>query len=699
MQKYYRLSGLGCANCAAKIEEKVRELPQISHASMKFVTETLDVEYSAAGEESISAQIEKIVHSYEPDVVISEITGSETKTVDDKYGKANRKPLIFRLAAAAILTASGFLFGEEEGTGQVLFLIAYLLIGYDVILLAFKNILHGMYFEENFLMSIATIGAVAIREYPEAAAVMLFYQLGELFQSMAVDHSKKSIRSLLEIRPDYANIKKDDAVIRVNPVDVRINDQIIVKAGERVPLDGIVTDGTSLIDTSALTGESIPREVTAGDCILSGTINQSGMLTVLVTKEFGDSTVSRILDLVKNASDKKAPTERFITKFSKIYTPVVVGLAVLIAILPPIFNGFTGWSAWLHRGLVFLVVSCPCALVLSIPLGFLGGIGSASRKGILIKGSNYLEVLNHVGTVVFDKTGTLTEGVFKVTKIRPYNGFSEAIVLENAAYAEANSSHPIARSILKAYEKDIERPRIQDVQETSGHGVKAVIDGKSILVGNSKFMQQNALVVPDEINNGTLVHTAMDNIYTGSIQISDNLKPDSKATIQNLKNRGIEKIVMLTGDNESIGRKIGTELNLDQVYSNLLPEQKVEKLEEMLSARKNGKSLIFVGDGINDAPVLARADVGIAMGGLGSDAAIEAADIVIMTDEPSKIVTAIQIADKTNRIVKENIFFSLGVKGTILVLGALGLSGMWEAVFADVGVMLLAVVNSMRLLR
>lgn len=699
MQKQYRLSGLGCANCAAKIEQKVSKLPQVQYASVKFVTNMLDLEYSGSDTAALLQDIQKIVHSFEPDVIVSEINGINPEISGKEPEKNSRRLLIIRLAAAAILIAAGFVFGEETGQGQVLFLTAYFLIGYDVIFLAFRNIIRGQYFEENFLMSIASIGAVAIREYPEAAAVMLFYQLGDLFQEMAVNRSKKSITALMNIRPDYANLKTDNGFIRVNPVEVKIDDLIIVKAGERVPLDGIVIGGNSMIDTSALTGESLPRNVESGDTILSGSINQSGMLTIQVTREFGDSTVSKILDLVRNASDKKASTERFITKFSKIYTPVVVGLAVLIAILPPIINGFTGWTEWLHRGLVFLVISCPCALVLSVPLGFFGGIGNASKKGILIKGSNYLEVLNHVETVVFDKTGTLTEGVFEVTKICPYNGFTEAMVLENAAYAEANSSHPIARSILNAYEKDIERPKIREVQETSGHGVKAMIDGKNVLVGNAKFMQQNTLTVPDETYPGTLVHTAVDNVYTGSILISDKIKPDSKAAIRDLKSQGVESIVMLTGDNESIGRTIGAELNIEQVYSNLLPDQKVEKLEEMLAVKKNGKSLVFVGDGINDAPVLARADVGIAMGGLGSDAAIEAADVVIMTDEPSKLVTAIQIAKRTNKIVRENIIFSLGIKGSFLILGALGISGMWEAVFADVGVMLLAVMNSMRLLR
>ncbi len=649
----------------------------------KFLLEVEFLSSHETDEDRIAREIDEIVRSIEPDVTVSEILAAgmkESAAIEEKGKRNERTWLISRLILSALLLLGGFLLKERGFLGDVLYLAAWLIIGYDVLILAFKNILRGEYFEENFLMSIATIGAVFIREYPEAAAVMLFYQTGEFFQSLAVEHSKKSIKALLDIRPDYANLKTADTITKVDPSTVQIGQQIIVKPGERVPLDGVILSGASMIDTSALTGESLPRAVKTGDTLLSGTINQSGLLTVQVNKTFGDSTVSRILDLVRNAADKKAPTERFITKFSKVYTPIVVGLAVLISVLPPLFNNFTGWSEWLNRGLVFLVVSCPCALVLSIPLGFLGGISKASKNGILVKGSNYLEVLNHLDTVVFDKTGTLTEGIFSVNEISAQAGFSEETLLELAAHAEAHSTHPIARSILTAYGKTIDQRRIGEVKEVSGHGIEALIDGKKVLAGNGPFLQQHGVTVPEGNPLGTQIHVAADHVYAGSILIADRIKNDSQQAIRNLKNEGIRQVVMLTGDNEVIGKAVGQTLGMDRVVTNLLPEQKVEQVEALMAGKKNGKALAFVGDGINDAPVLARADVGIAMGGLGSDAAIE-------------------IARKTNRIVRQNIIFSLGVKGVVLVLGALGMTGMWEAVFADVGVMLLAVVNSMRLLR
>lgn len=579
-----------------------------------------------------------------------------------------------------------------------LYISCFLVVGWDVVYKAFRNILRGKVFDENFLMSIATIGAFAIGEYPEAAAVMLFYQVGELFQSYAVSQSRKSIATLMDIRPDYANIKRGDTLEKVDPDEVKIDDIIVVSAGERIPLDGVVIEGSSMVDTSALTGESVPRSVGVGSEALSGCINVSGVITIKVEKEFGESTVSKILDLVENASSKKSKSENFITKFARVYTPIVVFAALALAIIPPLVIKDATFSEWVYRALTFLVVSCPCALVISVPLSFFGGIGGASKVGVLVKGSNYLEALAETETVVFDKTGTLTKGVFDVQEICPEPSVSKEELLRLTAFAESYSNHPISLSLRRAFNNDIDKSLISDVEEISGHGVKAAISGKEVLAGNIKLMKKYN--VPCVENNviGTVVHVAIDKVYAGYIIIADKVKDDSALAIKKLKESGINKTVMLTGDNKNVGEKVANQLGIDKVYTELLPGDKVEKLEELFNEKTQKGKLAFVGDGINDAPVLARADIGIAMGGLGSDAAIEAADVVIMTDEPSKIATAMKISRKTLKIVKQNIVFALAIKIGVLALSAIGIATMWEAVFADVGVSVIAILNSLRAL-
>ena len=580
----------------------------------------------------------------------------------------------------------------------VLFLVSYTIVGGDVVLRALRNIIRGKVFDENFLMSIATIGAFFVGDFPEGVAVMLFYQVGELFQSYAVNKSRKSIASLMDIRPDYANVKKGDELVKVDPDEVQIGDIIVIKAGEKVPLDGKVIEGSSMIDTSALTGESVPREVEAGNDILSGCININGVIAVEVTKEYGESTVSKILDLVENASSKKSNSEQFITRFARYYTPIVVIIAVIIAIIPPLlFEGAT-FSDWIYRALSFLVVSCPCALVISIPLSFFGGIGGASRKGILVKGSNYLEALAKTEIVVFDKTGTLTKGVFNVQEIYPIE-ISKEELLELTAYVESYSNHPISLSLKRAFGKDIDNGRISDVEEISGHGVIALVDGKKVMAGNIKLMKKMNIPYFDGELIGTVVHVAVDNQYAGYIIIADEVKADSAKAIKDLKAANIKQTVMLTGDAKNVASKVAASLGLDKVYAELLPGDKVDKLEELFSQKSAKGKLAFVGDGINDAPVLARADIGIAMGGLGSDAAIEAADIVIMTDEPSKIATAIKISQKTLKIAQQNMVFAISVKVLFLILSVFGITTMWEAVFADVGVTIIAVLNAFRVLK
>ncbi|WP_312101795.1 heavy metal translocating P-type ATPase [Pygmaiobacter massiliensis] len=611
---------------------------------------------------------------------------------------ANKKRLI-RIIIGAVLFAIAVLLNLNNFAVELgLFLASFIIIGGDVVIKALKNISHGQVFDENFLMCIATIGAFIIGEYPEGVAVMLFYQVGELFQTYAVDKSRKSIASLMDIRPDYANVQRNGQLEKVDPDEVAIGDIIVVRPGEKIPLDAIVLEGSSMIDTKALTGESVPREASVGDTLLSGCINMSGLLTAKVTKEFGESTVSKILDLVENASTKKSNSENFITKFARYYTPVVVIVAALLAIIPPLVIPGATFSDWVYRALTFLVISCPCALVISVPLSFFGGIGAASINGVLIKGSNYLEALAQAETIVFDKTGTLTKGVFKVQNIFP-NGISEEELLRLTAYAESYSNHPISLSLKEAFGQEIDTSLISDVEEIAGHGVIAMVDGKQVAAGNNKMVKRFGL--PDvDIGDavGTIVHVIVDQEYRGYIVIADEVKDDAPQAIALLKKEQVRQTVMLTGDAKAIGEKVAKQLGLDQVYTELLPGDKVDKVEELMRQKSSNGKLVFVGDGINDAPVLARADLGIAMGGLGSDAAIEAADIVIMTDEPSKISTAMKISRKTLGIVRQNIVFSLIVKFAVLILGAMGIATMWAAVFADVGVSVIAILNAVRIL-
>ena len=586
----------------------------------------------------------------------------------------------------------------NEWLNKGIFIISYLIVGIEVLKEAIENIFKGEVFDENFLMSIATIGAFAIGEFPEAVAVMLFYQIGELFQSYAVNQSRRAIASLMDIRPDYANVKRENEISKVNPEEVKIGETIVVKPGEKIPLDGKVVDGESLIDTSALTGESVPRKAKIGDEVLSGCINQNGLLEIKVTKEFGESTVSKILDLVENASSKKSKSENFITKFARYYTPAVVIIAVILAIVPPfIFHNAT-FTEWLYRALTFLVVSCPCALVISIPLGFFGGIGGASKMGILVKGSNYLEALSQTEIVVFDKTGTLTQGIFEVQKIET-EGISKEEMLRLVTHAENYSNHPISKSLKKAYGKEIDKNIISKTEEISGKGIIAKVENNDIIIGNNKLMDEKNIQYKKCNEIGTILYVAINNKFEGYIVIADKVKEDAQKAIKILKQNHIKKTVMLTGDKKEIGEKIAEKLNIDEVYTELLPDGKVEKVEELLKQKSQKGKLAFVGDGINDAPVLALSDIGIAMGGLGSDSAIEAADVVIMTDEPSKLINAIKISKKTMRIVKENIIFAIAVKVAVLILSAFGLSTMWEAVFADVGVSVIAIINSLRVLR
>ena len=605
--------------------------------------------------------------------------------------------MLARIIAAAVLLAAGYLIPAQGWVRLVVFLVPYAVIGWDILWKAVRNISHGQVFDENFLMALATVGAFFTGEFPEAVAVMLFYQIGELFQNYAVGKSRQSIASLMDIRPDYANLERDGKTEQVDPEEVAVGDVILVKPGEKIPLDGVVLEGDSMVNTSALTGESVPREAYPGSDVISGCINQNGLLRIRVTKEFGESTVAKILDLVENSSSKKAKAENFITKFARWYTPAVVIAAVLLAVIPPlILQG--GWNDWIHRALIFLVISCPCALVISVPLSFFGGIGGASRNGILVKGGNYLESLAHAETVVFDKTGTLTRGVFNVTAIHP-NSFSEADLLELAALAESYSDHPISRSIREAYGKDPDLSRVTDVEELSGRGVRVRIDGKTVCAGNDKLMEETGVQWHPCHRVGTTVHIAVDGEYAGHIVISDEVKPDAAQAVSALKQQGISRTVMLTGDAKAVGESVAKELGLDEVHTELLPAGKVDCVEQLLKQKSAKGTLVFVGDGINDAPVLSRADIGIAMGAMGSDAAIEAADIVLMDDKPSKIADAIRIARKTLRIVTQNIVFALAIKGIVLLLGALGLANMWEAVFADVGVSVIAILNAMRALK
>lgn len=609
------------------------------------------------------------------------------------------KKRLVRIIIGSIIYLMAFLIKPEiNWFSPVMFTISYIIIGGDIVWKAIRNILRGKVFDENFLMTVATVGAFLIREFPEAVAVMLFYQVGELFQSYAVSQSRRSISELMDIRPDYANLVIESGdTTRVDPEEVKIGDTILVAAGEKIPLDGTVIDGSSMIDTSALTGESVPREAAVGSDVLSGCVNINGILRIKVTKEYGESTVSKILDLVENASSKKSNSENFITKFAAVYTPIVVISALLLAVIPPLVIPGASFEQWLYRALTFLVVSCPCALVISVPLSFFGGIGGASKAGILVKGSNYLEALAETEFVVFDKTGTLTQGVFDVQEIYAKDITKEEL-LALTAYAESYSNHPISLSLKRAYGKEIDKNRLSNVEEISGHGIIASVDGKVVAAGNSKLMTRLNISYSEDVALGTVVHVAVDNSYAGYIVISDKVKPDAAMAIQTLKAAHVKQTVMLTGDSKSVGEKVAKELQMDQVYTELLPGDKVEKLEELFTQKSAKGKLAFVGDGINDAPVLARADIGVAMGGLGSDAAIEAADVVIMTDEPSKLGTAIKISKKTLGIVRQNIIFALAIKIGVLILSAFGLATMWEAVFSDVGVSVIAILNALRAL-
>lgn len=687
------LEGLNCANCARKIEEKVGRMEGVKESNLNFTTTTLNVKLEKkVKEEHVISEIKKIVEALEPHVKV------EKKV----YGKATIKKAKFTVKSTLIIGAVLYLFaviGDFQGTlGLILFGASYLLIGGEVVLTAIKNIAKGQVFDENFLMTVATIGAFTINQYPEAVAVMLFYEIGETIQGYAVNKTRSSISSLMDIRAEYANLIMNGKEEKVSPETVKVEDVILVKPGEKVPLDGVVIEGESFIDTSALTGESVPRKIVPNDEILSGGINTSGLLKVKVTKKFGESTVSRILEMVENAASKKADTEKFITKFAKVYTPIVVVLAILIAVIPSIFIKDALFSTWLYRALVFLVVSCPCALVVSVPLGFFAGIGGASKKGVLVKGSNYLELLKDLETVVFDKTGTLTEGVFSVTEINT-NVIDKEKLIEVAAMAESFSNHPIAISIIKEYGKEIDKEVIKEYKEISGHGIKAVINNEEVLVGNSKLMNEFNILYNEVDSIGTVVYCAINGEFKGSIVISDKIKENAVEALINLKKAGVKKTVMLTGDNKKTAYKVGEKINIDEVHSELLPLDKVKEVEELLKrSNKNGK-LAFVGDGVNDAPVLARADIGIAMGGIGSDAAIEAADIVLMKDDINALVDAINVSKKTNKILWQNIVFALGIKILVMVLGTFGIANMWTAVFADVGVTIIAIINSTRCFR
>ena len=767
------ITGLDCANCAAKVERGIREIPEVREATLDFMTGKLTlVAVDAAKLDIAVAKAKAVVKRLEPDAELADRLPNKkaaAKAHEHEHGEhcncghdhdheahehehdehcncghdydheghehdeqhdhehtigasaqkayqitaepvrpevkkaagaltAEHKKQLTKIIVAAIIFAGAMLMPVTEMVQLGMFILSYVIVGGEIVLRALKNISRGQVFDENFLMMIASIGAFIVGEYPEGVAVILFYQVGELFQSYAVNRSRASISDLMDIRPEYANILVDGEWVQVDPEEVEIGDAILVKVGEKVPLDGIVVEGTSMMDTIALTGESAPREMSRGANVLSGSVNLNSPLVIEVTKVYSDSTVAKILDLVENASSKKAEAENFITKFARYYTPIVVCIAALLAVLPPLLIAGTQWNDWIYRALIFLVISCPCALVISVPLSFFAGLGATSKCGVLVKGSNYLEALANLEIAVFDKTGTLTEGVFKVTELQPAGNVSRETLLENAAYAESFSNHPISKSLLEAYGRALDWNRIGDSEEIAGHGVRAMIDGRTVLAGNAKLMRRERIAYDQSELIGTAVHVAIDGQYAGYILISDQIKADAKQAISDLRACGVKQTVMLTGDNKAVGEHVAQELGLDQVYTELLPDGKVHEVEQLLAGKSPKGTLAFTGDGINDAPVLARADVGIAMGGLGSDAAIEAADVVIMNDEPSKIATAIKISKRTLRIVKQNIIFAIGVKLAVLLLGALGMATMWEAVFADVGVAVIAILNAIRVL-
>lgn len=723
MEREFKLSleGLDCANCANKIEQKVNRLEEIEEANVNFSMGRMNVTMKEElNKEDVIGKITKIVKELEPDVDVKELKPdalvSEDKEkhvhchdgacnchvdhsheIEEKSGRLGFIKENILLILGIVLYVAAMIFKDSMSQVAILFILSYVLVGGKVVLTALKNIRRGQIFDENFLMSVATLGAIAIGEYPEAVAVMVFYEVGELFQGYAVNTSRKSITSLMNVKAEYANLITEEGEVKVKPESVKIDDILAVRPGERIPLDGIIIEGTGSIDTSALTGESMPREVAENDEILSGSINLSSVIKMKVTKNFGESTISRILEMVENAGSRKAETEKFITKFCRYYTPAVVFSAIALAVIPPFIFKDASFSTWLYRALSFLVVSCPCALVVSVPLGLFAGIGAASKKGVLVKGGNYLEAMKDIDIVVFDKTGTLTKGNFKVTEINA-EGMSEEELLKVSAIGESFSNHPIAQSIVKEYGREINKDEIKNYEELSGHGIKAVIDGKETLIGNYKLMKKYEINCSEVNTSGTTVYIAINGRYSGNIVIEDEIKEDSKQAIKRLKEIGVKKTVMLTGDNKKVAEKVASQLGLDEVYSELLPIDKVTNVEKLLSKDKNRK-LAFVGDGINDAPVLARADIGVAMGGIGSDAAIEAADVVLMKDSPISLADGIMVARKTNKILWQNIIFSLGVKIAVLILISFGMASMWGAVFADVGVTLIAVLNSMRALK
>jgi Zn2+/Cd2+-exporting ATPase len=687
------IRGLDCANCSAKIERDVNKLYGIKSASLNFTNKVLTIKTEkSSNKEQIFSNIKLIVKKHEPDAKV--ILRNECNEFEEDISQ-NEVHEISKLSLGVILFVMAFL-SKDISIKLLLFLASCIISGSKVIIKALKNISNGLILDENFLMSAAAIGAFSIGQYAEGAAVMLLYSAGEFLQNLAVYKSRKSITSLLSIRPDYANLKVSDKIIKVSPKSLNIGDMIIVKPGERVPVDGIIMEGTSMFDTSAITGEYIPRRVAAGGEALSGFINKNGLIMIKVTRKFEQSTATRIIEMVENAAASKTLTENFITKCARYYTPIVVSISVLIAVIPTFIMSGAGFYIWFYRALIFLVVSCPCALIISIPLSFFCGIGGASKKGILIKGSSYMETLSNAREVVFDKTGTLTKGMFKVKDIVCRSNFSRHDLLKYAAFAEAFSNHPVAASIINAYDGKITKSEVYEYTEIPGLGVRAIVFGNKVIVGNTKLMLNNGIKPDNYDASGTVVHVAVNNIYKGYILISDEIKEDAYYTISTLRENGINRIIMFTGDSSENGKMVSDELKLDFFYSELLPYQKLEKLESMLENKKKNDKIIFVGDGINDAPVLARADVGVAMGTGGSDAAIEAADIILMTDEPQKLVTAIKIAKKTKKIVWQNIIFVLGIKIAILILGAVGEATIWEAVFADAGVALISVINSLR---
>ena len=689
----YKIKNLSCASCASKIEDSVAKLEEVKFVSVNFANASIQVDTDDL------EKVKKRIKDIETEV---EIIDEETESEEEEFDIKKELLKIFSIISILIvgIVYKDYLHNTPYHSAEYfVFVMIYLFSGWGVLKAAGMNIVKGQVFNEQFLMSVATLGAFAIHEMPEAVAVMVFYNVGEFFQDLALSRSRRSIKSLLEIRPDYANLLSKGEIKKISPEEVLIGNEILIKPGEKIPLDGDVIEGNSMLDTSALTGESVPRSVKEGESVMAGMINKSGTLTVKVTKLFGESSIAKILDLVENATAKKAKTEKFITKFARYYTPVVVFGALLVAVLPPLLVQGELFSDWIYRALIMLVVSCPCALVISIPLGYFGGIGGASHKGILIKGSNYLDALTAVKIIVFDKTGTLTKGEFKVSEIVSKNGFNDSEVLKYAAHAEVNSNHPIAQSILEAYGSNIDQARIGEVIEIAGHGIEAEIDGKVVIAGNDKLLHTKNIKHDKCDVEGTVVHITIDSNYAGYIVISDTVKEDAALAIEELKKLGVKKIIMLTGDNSYAAQRIAAKLNVDEVYAELLPEDKVQYIEKFLSDSDKNEKVAFVGDGINDAPVLARADVGIAMGALGSDAAVETADVVLMNDTPSSVATSIRIAKKTRRIVWQNILFALGVKLMFIILAAFGIATMWEAVFGDMGVALIAILNAMRVLK